>query len=74
MPESVPAPKSFSGTSGKPSRTWLQLLTCEPGSQIFFSSATVRQLAQVFSRFTTTESPSFATVNATHLTPAVATA
>ena len=45
-------------------------MTLEPGSQTFFSSATVRQLAQVFCRLTTTESPSLATVNATHLTPA----
>ena len=46
------------------------MLTFEPGSQTFFSSATVRQFAQVFCRLTTTESPSLATVNATHLTPA----
>ena len=66
----MPAPKSFSGTFGKPSRTWFQLLTLDHGSQIFFSSPTVRQFAQVFCRLTTTERPSFATVNATHLTPA----
>ena len=48
MPESVPAPKSFSGTFGKLSRIWFQLLTFEPGSQTFFSSATVRQFAHVF--------------------------
>ena len=46
------------------------MLTLEPGSQIFFSSATVRQFAHVFCRLTTTERPSLATVNATHLTPA----
>ena len=72
MPESVPAPKSFSGTSGKPLRTSFQLLILEPGSQIFFSSVTVRQLAHVFDLFTTSERPSLATVNATYLTPASA--
>ncbi len=33
--------------------TWFQLLTLEPGSQIFFSSAIVRHSAQSFSGFTT---------------------
>ena len=66
----MPAPNSFSGTFGKLSRIWFQLLTLEPGSQTFFSSATVRQFDPVFCRLTTTESPSLATVNATHLTPA----
>jgi hypothetical protein len=47
-------------------------LTFEPGSQTFFSSATVRQFTHVFDLFTTTERPSLATVKATHLTPALA--
>ena len=66
VPESVPGPNSFSGTSGKPERTSFQLSTLEPGSQIFLSSATVRQRAHVFCWFTTTVSASFATVNARH--------
>ena len=70
VPESVPGPKSFSGTSGKLERMSFQLLTFEPVFQIVFSSAVVRQSTQVFCRLTTMESPSFATVNATHLTPA----
>ena len=69
VPESVPGPNSFSGTSGKPARTSFQLSTFEPVFQIFFSSAVVRQSAQVFWRLVTSEIPSFATVNATHLIP-----
>jgi hypothetical protein len=69
VPESVPAPYSFSGTFGKLGRMSLQLSTFEPVSQIFFSSAVVRQFAQVFCRFTTSEIPSFATVKATQRTP-----
>ena len=42
------------------------MFTFEPGSQIFLSSATVRQVAHVFSRLTTTVRASFATVNARH--------
>ncbi len=72
MPESVPGPKSFSGSSGKPARTSFQLSTFEPVSQIFFSSAVVRQFAHVFCWLTTIERPSFATVKAMHLTPFVA--
>ena len=66
VPESVPGPNSLIGTSGKPARTSFQLSTFEPGSQIFFSSATERQVAQVFCWFTTTVSASLATVNARH--------
>ncbi len=66
MPESVPGPKSLSDSSGKLERTSFQLFTLEPVSQIFFSSATVRQVAQVFDLFTTTVRASFATVNARH--------
>ena len=69
VPESVPGPNSLSGTSGKPARTSFQLSTFEPVFQIFFSSAVVRQSAQVFWRLVTSEIPSFATVNATHLIP-----
>ena len=64
VPESVPGPKSLIGWSGKPERTSFQLFTFEPGSQIFFSSATERHVAQVFCWFTTTVSASLATVNA----------
>ena len=70
VPESVPGPNSFSATSGKLERTSFQLFTFEPVFQIVFSSAVVRQSTQVFCVLTTTEIPSFATVNATHLTPA----
>src|SRR5215203_7550429 len=69
VPESVPAPKSLSGTSGKPARTSFQLSTFEPVFQIFLSSAVVRQSAHVFCLLVTSEMPSFATVKATHLTP-----
>ena len=48
VPESVPGPKSLSGTSGKLERTSFQLSTFEPVFQTFFSSAVVRQVAQVF--------------------------
>src|SRR5215207_2483108 len=68
VPESVPGPNSFSGTSGKPARTSAQLFTLEPVSQIFFSSAVVRQSAQVFDLLPTIEIPSFATVNASQRT------
>ena len=61
MPESVPAPNSSIFSSGKLLLTWFQLLTFDPGSQIFFSSAVVRQSAQSFSGFTTTARPSLAT-------------
>ncbi len=54
------------GTSGKPERTSFQLSTLEPGSQIFFSSATERHVAQLFCWLTTTVRASFATVNARH--------
>ena len=37
--------------------------------QTFFSSAVVRQVAQVFCLLVTSVIPSFATVNATHLMP-----
>ena len=70
VPESVPGPKSFSGTSGKLERMSFQLFTFEPVFHVAFSSAVVRQSAQVFDLLTTTERPSLATVNATHLTPA----
>ncbi len=40
------------------------MFTLEPGFQIFFSSATVRHVAHVFCRFTTTVRASFATVKA----------
>src|SRR3990170_2262520 len=66
VPESVPGPNSFSGTSGKPGRTSFQLDTFEPVSQIFFSSSTERHVAQVFCWLTTTVSASWATVNARH--------
>jgi hypothetical protein len=69
VPESVPGPKSLSGTFGNPERTSLQLSTFEPVSQIFFSSATVRQFAHVFDLFATIEIPSFATVIASQRTP-----
>src|SRR5918996_403645 len=55
--------KSLSGTSGKPARTWLQLLTFEPVSQIRLSSSVVRQFTHVLLRFTTIAIPSFATVS-----------
>ena len=69
MPESVPAPKSFSGSFGKSARTWFQLLTLEPGFQIAFSSSTVRQVAQSFSLLTTIVSASLATWSSTYSTP-----
>ena len=66
----MPGPNSFSGTSGKLERMSFQLSTFEPVFQIVLSSAVVRQSTQVFALLTTIERPSFATVNATHLTPA----
>ena len=52
-----------SPTSGKPSRTWFQLVTlpCESGPKTVSSSSTVRHCAQSFSGLTTTESASKAT-------------
>ena len=69
MPESVPAPNSSIFSSGKLLLTWFQLFTLDPGSQIFFSSAVVRQSAQSFSGFTTTARPSFATWASPYSTP-----
>ena len=66
VPESGPGPKSLIARSGNPARTSFQLLTFDPGSQIFLSSATERHLAHVFCWLTTTVSASFATVNARH--------
>jgi hypothetical protein len=57
----VPAPNNSICSSGNPLLTWLQLLMVELGSQIFLSSAVVRQFAQSFSGFTTTAIPSLAT-------------
>jgi hypothetical protein len=37
VPESVPGPNSFSGSSGKLGSTWFQLLTLESGPQILAS-------------------------------------
>src|SRR5688500_15122630 len=69
VPESVPAPNSLSGTSGNPARMSFQLSTFEPVFQTFFSSAVVKHVAQVFCGLIASVMPSFATVNATHLTP-----
>ena len=55
MPESVPAPKSFIGSSGNAGSTWFQLLTVEPRlPDLLELGSTVRQSAQSFSGFTTT--------------------
>src|SRR5688500_9618424 len=63
VPDSVPGPNSLSGLSGKPALTCFQLVIvpCAPGSHIFFSSATVRLVAQLFLGLTTTARPSYAT-------------
>ena len=71
MPESVPGPKSSSGTSGKLGSTWFQLSILLPSFQIIFSCSTVRLSAQSFSGLMTTAIPSFATCISTHSTPAV---
>ena len=70
MPESVPGPNSLSSSSGKDGSTSFQLVTLEPGSQIFFSCSVVRQSTQSLSLFTTTVSASFATWNSTGSIPA----
>ena len=62
MPESVPAPKSTSGSSGKLGSTSDQLITTpsDSGAQIVWSCSTVSSVAQSFSGLMMTESPSFA--------------
>ena len=70
MPESVPGPEQLELSSGKDGSTSFQLVTLEPGSQIFFSCSVVRQSTQSLSLFTTTVSASFATWNSTGSIPA----
>ena len=50
MPESTPAPNRWISWSGQSGRTWFQrvIFPCAAGSQSFFSSATVIDVAQVF--------------------------
>jgi len=70
VPESVPGPNSTSFSSGNDGSTWFQFVTSDFGAQIFSSCSVVRQVAKVFSLFTTTVSASFATVSGAGVTPA----
>ena len=74
MPESAPAPNSFSGASGQAGLTWFHLviLPWAPGSHMVLSSATVICLIQSFFGLTTTVSASKATGSSMYLMPALA--
>src|SRR3990172_86972 len=61
---------SLIGSAGQPARTSAHVATVLPVSQIFLSSAVVRQSTQLFCGLTRTDRPSSATSSSTYSIPA----